>query len=120
MAAVLVIEDEPVVAGFLRAVLRSDGHQVVEAARLRDAVAVAQTAKKRMDLIIVDHSLANGSDEALFRELVESQPASKVLRISGHLQEVLIDQGLLRPEAAFLQKPFTPNQLREVCRKLLH
>lgn len=120
MAAVLVIEDEPVVTGLLRAVLRSEGYEVGEAATLRDAVAIAQTAKKRIDLVIVDHSLTDGGGEALFRELLEFQPAAKVLRISGHLHEFLIDQGSLRPEAAFLQKPFTPNQLREICRKLLH
>jgi hypothetical protein len=43
----------------------------------------------------------------------------RVLFMSGHLQSILGEQGVLSDHAAFLEKPFTPDALARAVRRVL-
>jgi hypothetical protein len=43
----------------------------------------------------------------------------KVLFISGYTDDAIVRKGVLGPDAAFLQKPFTPEVLARRVRELL-
>jgi len=57
------------------------------------------------------------------RELVERlaafRPDLKVLFMSGYTDDDVLRRGVLHGEAAFLQKPFTPEQLGRNIRDVL-
>ncbi|MBT3557296.1 MAG: response regulator [Rhodospirillales bacterium] len=55
MAKVLVVDDDEVICGILRALLESKGHQVIEASSGSSAVDMARSEKP--DLIILDMNM---------------------------------------------------------------
>ena len=63
-ALVLVIEDEPQMRRFLRAMLRANGYQVVEAETAREGL--AQAAGRNPEIVLLDLGLpdADGVDVA--------------------------------------------------------
>ena len=44
-------------------------------------------------------------------QIVPARPETKLLFISGYTDEAIAKQGVLLPGAAFLSKPFTPDDL---------
>jgi FixJ family two-component response regulator len=59
----------------------------------------------------------NGRD--LAARLSRRRPAMKVLYMSGYTDGAIVNNGILRREVAFLQKPFTPAALAEKVREVL-
>jgi len=47
------------------------------------------------------------------------RPDIKVLYMSGYTDDTIIRHGMLDPKTAFLQKPFTPEDLRRKVRDVL-
>ncbi|MCB1995794.1 MAG: response regulator transcription factor [Rhodoferax sp.] len=78
---ILVIEDEPKIAGFLQRGLSDEGHRVDvvgDLAQARVAVGVADH-----DLILVDRMLPDGDGLALCRELRMHYPALSLIALGG-------------------------------------
>ncbi|MCB0306235.1 MAG: response regulator, partial [Calditrichaeota bacterium] len=55
----------------------------------------------------------------LAARLLAERPDLKVLYMSGYAPGAIFNQGLLNPEDALIQKPFTPEMLAKRIRKLL-
>ncbi|HEV8483927.1 MAG TPA: hypothetical protein VGV87_10325 [Blastocatellia bacterium] len=43
----------------------------------------------------------------------------KVLYMSGHSKDTIVDHGILKSDSALLMKPFTPDSLERKVRELL-
>ena len=56
---------------------------------------------------------------ALAERLVELCPSTRVLFMSGYSDEAVHHHGVLRPESAFVEKPFTAPTLTRKVRELL-
>ncbi len=108
--AVLVIEDEAIIALDIVDIVRGVGHRVTGTARTHvEAVALAQN--DRPDLILADIQLADKSSgiEAV-NEILAEFPDTPVIFITAFPERLLTGD---RPEPAFLiTKPFTEDQLR--------
>ena len=55
----------------------------------------------------------------LARRLKTVRRELKVLFMSGYADDAIVQQGVLEPGAAYLQKPFTPDALAGKIRELL-
>ncbi len=55
----------------------------------------------------------------LAQQVSGSRPETKVLYVSGYTEQATVQQGLLAPGTAFLQKPFTPGALGSKIREVL-
>jgi CheY-like chemotaxis protein len=108
--AVLVIEDEAIIAMDIVDIVRGLGHRVTGTAPThKDAVALAR--KDRPDLILADIQLADKSSgiEAV-NEILADFPQTPVIFITAFPERMLSGE---RPEPAFvITKPFTEDQLR--------
>jgi CheY-like chemotaxis protein len=51
--------------------------------------------------------------------LLKVRPQSKVLFLSGYSEDAVLNQGVLEPETAFLQKPFTLQHLARKVREII-
>ena len=108
--AVLVIEDEAIIALDIVDIVRDVGHRVTGTARTH-VEAVALALADRPDLILADIQLADKSSGiAAVNEILAAFPDTPVIFITAFPERLLTGH---RPEPAFLiTKPFTEDQLR--------
>ncbi|MEY2498340.1 MAG: hypothetical protein QOD12_1896 [Verrucomicrobiota bacterium] len=117
---ILVLEDDISVRHLSVRVLRGLGYDVLEAANGDDAQRlIARRANKKIDLLLTDMVLPQMSGRQFADWLRTTSPHTKVVFISGYLQESL-NPGEQREEGMFfLAKPFDPEQLATKIREAL-
>jgi two-component system, cell cycle sensor histidine kinase and response regulator CckA len=116
---ILVVEDEDGVRDLARRVLELQGHQVLEARDGPDALEALERYGADLDLVLSDVIVPNIGTNELERELRRRRPELPVVYMSGYSQEEMVHRGLVPAGGAFLQKPFTAEELGElVCRQL--
>nr|MBA2514839.1 response regulator transcription factor [Solirubrobacterales bacterium] len=123
-AAILVVEDDPVVRTFLADNLTADGYELHLAETIRDAVRVLEY--KQPDLAILDLGLPDGSGLDLLQRVREADaagsridPGLPVLVLTGRAGELDRIRGFERGADDFLAKPFSYGELRGRVRALL-
>jgi two-component system chemotaxis response regulator CheY len=126
MRRVLVVEDSGAARAFVRAVLednefagRYGGCEVTEATCGFDAMRLLPRGP--YDLIITDINMAdiNGLELIHFIRRSDHHRATPLVIISTQAGERDVERGLALGANAFLPKPFTPEQLRDMCVKVL-
>jgi CheY-like chemotaxis protein len=116
---VLVAEDEPAVRGIAVRVLKVLGYTVLEAANGTEAVQVALTHGKKIDLLLTDVIMPETNGKVLAERLAILWPGLKVLYISGYTDETIAHQGVLDEGTVLLPKPFGPEALARKVREVL-
>jgi two-component system, cell cycle sensor histidine kinase and response regulator CckA len=116
---ILVIDDEPMVVRVVEESLRLEGYEVISATNAEQALQTASLLAGRLALIIVNHSLSSVPGRNLVEAIERLQPDVKVLRYSGYTEEHLRATGQIKPEAYFLQKPFTTQVIRKKVRDII-
>lgn len=108
--AVMVIEDEAIIAMDIVDIVRELGHRVTGTARTHTE-AVALALRDRPDLILADIQLADKSSGIdAVNEILVQFPDTPVIFITAFPERMLTGE---RPEPAFvITKPFTEDQLR--------
>ncbi len=103
--AVLIIEDEPIIAMDLEELVQSCGHHVVGvAASEREAVAIAQ--RTRPGLILADINLGAGGDGASAVSHILQHHHAPVIFVTAYPERLLTGEAV---EPAFvITKPFEP------------
>jgi len=117
---ILVVEDEEALRTLTKRVLEDHGYTVIAAQNGPAAIAMFRQAVTPIDLLLTDMIMPgdlNGAEVA--KKLREISPELKVIYMSGYTNHVLVDRTLLGGEAAFLQKPFTPDVLLQELRNVL-
>jgi PAS domain S-box-containing protein len=116
---VLLVEDEESVRQLVAETLASRGYKVIEAENGEEALKLAASLRETIHLVITDVVMPGISGRELARELLKSRPQSKVLFLSGYSEDAVMHQGVIEPETAFLQKPFTLQHLARKVREVL-
>lgn len=113
---VLIIEDEPIIAADLEAVVSDLGHEVCAVARTR-AEAVAAASMHDPRLVLADIQLAdNSSGIDAANDILAASPVP-VIFITAFPERLLTGE---RPEPAFLiTKPFLPNAVKAAISQAL-
>jgi len=116
---ILVLEDEDGVRDLARRVLEQQGHYVLEARDGPEALDVLQRSADDLDLVLCDVIVPDIGTNDLEQDLRESRPDLPILYMSGYSRDEMVGRGLVPPEGAFLQKPFTAEELGQlVCQQL--
>jgi CheY-like chemotaxis protein len=117
---VLVLEDDISVRHLSVRVLRSLGYEVLEAANGDDAQQlIGRRNGKQIDLLLTDMVLPQMSGRCFADWMNKTSPGTKVVFISGYLQESLHPGDRRDQEMFFLPKPFDPEQLATKIRQAL-
>ncbi len=116
---VLVVEDVPAVRQLAARILDEQGYGVLVAGSVEEAIREAQ-ASARIDLLLTDVVMPGDNGRRLYERLRERLPAMKVLYMSGYSQTLVgAPDGVLPEGAAFLQKPFSVQELGAKVRLVL-
>jgi two-component system cell cycle sensor histidine kinase/response regulator CckA len=118
--SILVLEDDISVRHISVRVLRSLGYEVLEAATGDDAQELIGKRKdKKIDLLLTDMVMPQMSGRHFADWLRKASPKTKVVFISGYLQESLQPGEGREREMFFLPKPFDSQQLATKIREVL-
>lgn len=117
-ATILLVEDEAAVRTLAVRVLRRTGYFVLEASDGDEALRVAAAHAGVIDLLISDLIMPGVDGPTLAATLGRDRPDMRVLLMSGYMEEDLASRGV-SADAAFLGKPFLPDDLMARVRALL-
>jgi PAS domain S-box-containing protein len=108
---ILLVEDDAMVLQITRGMLESIGYSVTAVDAPGEALSLFEKAGSLFDLVITDVVMPAMSGKELRNKLLEIQPETKVLFMSGYTADVIAHHGVLEEGVHFLQKPFTIRSL---------
>lgn len=117
---ILVVEDDPTLCELLSMLLEGEGHRVVTAVDGPSALALAEHAAVRPDLLLADYNLPGGMDGlALSGRLRETfGHAIPVIILTGDISTTTL-RDIARQNFVQISKPVKVAELTEVVRRLL-
>lgn len=116
---ILLVEDEEMVRSVTKQILEMCGYSVIEASNGAEAVKICAEIGCDIDLLITDVVMPVMGGRELVKTLSETNPALRVLYISGYTDNAIVHHGILNKGTMFLQKPFTPESLARKVRDCL-
>jgi signal transduction histidine kinase len=117
---ILLVEDEDMVRDLVRYALLQDGYNILEARHGQNAIEVCEKHEGPIHLLLTDVIMPGGlTGRELAERLISLYPGIKVLYMSGYTDDAIVHHGILDPDIAFLQKPFTPTTLSRKVREIL-
>jgi len=116
-STILVVEDDAAVRRVLTLLLELDGHRVLAAHDVPSALALAQSHRGVIDLLVTDIVLPGGGASALLEGLDALGRSLPVLYLSGSPRPE--SGGLPERPSLFLAKPFVPDRLSDAVHELL-
>ena len=116
---ILVVEDQEAVRCFAVAALKQYGYPVIEASNGNETIAIAKAHRGPIHLLLTDVVMPGMNGKELSERLKRLRPNLKVLFISGYPADVIAHRGVLDAGVAFLNKPFSPEELAQKVREVL-
>jgi two-component system, cell cycle sensor histidine kinase and response regulator CckA len=116
---ILVVEDEDAVRALVCSILQKQGYNVLGASNAGEALHICEQHGNKIDLMITDVIMPSMSGSELADRLKLLRPEMNVLFISGYSDNAIAHQGILKPDTAFLEKPFEPHVLAAKVREIL-
>jgi signal transduction histidine kinase/ActR/RegA family two-component response regulator len=116
---ILLVEDEEGVRKIAKLILEKHGYKVLEASDGRKALAIAESFKGPIDLVLTDVVMPAMSGTQLMGLLHARHSRVKVLFMSGYTDDAMVRHGLIDAKAAFLHKPFSVIALAKKVREVL-
>jgi two-component system cell cycle sensor histidine kinase/response regulator CckA len=116
---VLLVEDEESVRLLVRDTLSAKGYRVIEAEDGEAGIGAASLHDGTIDLLITDVVMPGMGGRELVKQLTQLRPHAKVLYLSGYTEDAILSDGTIDHGAAFLQKPFTLQNLSRKVRDVL-
>ena len=113
---IIFVDDEPSIRGIYEMLepFFGEGYSVTTASGGDEALALF--AEQPFDVIVSDLTMPRMDGEETFRELRRLDPDAYVLLMSGFNEQEAVGRFVGKGLAGFIQKPFTPDQLREKLR----
>lgn len=110
-----------IVRSLVRRVLRAAGYNVIEAPDAQTALnaCAADSPYGEIHLLITDVVMPDLTGPQLAARAQTMRPSLRVLFMSGYTDGAMQEQVGPAPQRAFLQKPFTAEQLCEKVREML-
>jgi len=115
----LLVEDEESVRELVRLTLSSRGYKVLEAENGEAGLRVAAETKEPIHILVTDVMMPGIGGRELAKRLIAMRPGICVLYLPVYTEDTVVTPGALGPGAAFLQKPFTLQNLAKKVREVL-
>ncbi len=115
---ILVVEDAAPLRDLICQALSVSGCTVLSASEAQEALRILNQQKGVIDLLITDVIMPGMNGPALAKQVRALRPETKILYMTGYSGE-FVRSDMLIPGVSFIQKPFTPADLRRKIRKML-
>jgi two-component system, cell cycle sensor histidine kinase and response regulator CckA len=116
---ILIVEDEVTILEMLESMLESMNYKVITAASPGRAMEMARSHAGRIHLVITDVVMPEMNGRDLAEKLSALYPDINILFMSGYTANVIAHQGVLDDGVAFIQKPFSMDDLAKKVQEVL-
>ena len=116
---ILVVEDDDAVRRMTRQFLTIAGYTVVEARSAPEAMDLLQGDGESIDLVLTDVVMPGMKGHELGQQLASIRSGMRLLYMSAYTEDAAVDLGFLGPGSAFIEKPFSPDELARKVREVL-
>ena len=117
---ILLVEDEKGLRKVVCKLLQRYGYTITQASNGDEALeTIAKSGQGEIDLLITDVIMPGMGGKDLSEKLHDKYPELKVLYISGYTDNSIVHNGVLEERVAFLQKPFSVQNLTQKVREVL-
>jgi two-component system, cell cycle sensor histidine kinase and response regulator CckA len=111
MCGVLVVDDEDTIRSVARRLLVRGGYQVWEASGAAEALRVLEAHAEEINVVLSDHAMPGGTGRALLATVAARHPGIRTVLMSGFAGAGDVRDAVAGRELAFIQKPFTTDEL---------
>jgi len=117
---ILVIDDEAPVREVTQAALSDNGYDVITACDGQDGLEKIHNAQEKISAAIIDMMMPKLDGPTTIKQIRQTHPEIKIIAVSGlfSYKKILMESG--ETIDAFLQKPYTSEQLLGTLHDLLH
>jgi two-component system cell cycle sensor histidine kinase/response regulator CckA len=116
---ILLVEDDDGVRFVGVDVLQRLGYVVLAARNGEEALRTSVGHAGPIALLVSDIVMPGMSGPDLRARLAEQRPDMKVMFLSGYASDAIVRHGILDPDVAFIEKPFSPGALARKVRAVL-
>ncbi len=116
---ILFVDDVPAIRRLGKSILENDGYKLTIASDGHQALQIFENNPQYFDLVITDQTMPNLTGETLKNKLRKIRPDIAVILSSGRRDLDSSEDDDIEGISAFLDKPFTPSQLRRTVREIL-
>jgi CheY-like chemotaxis protein len=116
---ILLVEDTVMVRELVSATLEAYGYTVLAAATGQEALELADQTDIEIALLLTDVVMPGMNGRELAEKLVERRPGLRVLFTSGYPSDTILRHGIADATAAFIEKPYLPDELAVKVREVL-
>lgn len=116
---ILIAEDNFDIRELLKEILDSKGYKVFESFNGEDAVITFIEHKDSIDLLLLDVVMPKKNGKTAYDEIRKIKPDIKVLFISGHTGDIVLEKGVQSGSVNFISKPLLLDELLLKVREIL-
>ncbi|MDJ0653959.1 MAG: ATP-binding protein [Xanthomonadales bacterium] len=116
---ILLIEDEDQIREMMLQELRDLGYTVLAAADGDQAIEIAAQQTGRINLILSDVILPGLNGPDAVEQIMQDQTGAAVIYVSGYTDDVVLKTGIPESGVTFVRKPFRPNDIAGLIRRML-
>jgi signal transduction histidine kinase/ActR/RegA family two-component response regulator len=116
---ILVVDDDDAVRRMTIMFLKIKGYTVIEARSPTEAIQFMESDNRSIDLVLTDVSMPTMSGRELADRLIKQRSGLKVLFMSAYTEDAAINSGIHDPGTAFIEKPFSPDDLASKVRQVI-
>lgn len=114
---VLLVEDEVPVRSFAARALNIRGYSVIEAGSAEEALDILEDATLHVDIFVSDVIMPGMDGPTWVRMAQKTRPNTRVVFVSGYAEDVFEGGQISVPNATFLPKPFSLNELTHTVKE---
>jgi len=119
VGTILVVDDEDGIRELTMDILEMDDHSVLLAACGEDALSIIEGDGVSFDVLLTDLTMPGISGQELARRVREARGDTRVIYMSGLLQEGSTEAGEMGAHDWILEKPFSPDDLCQLIQVVL-
>lgn len=116
---ILVVDDEANILDIARTALQAHGYRVATAGSGAEALAAYQQQPQKIGAVLLDLMMAQMDGAATMRALRKLDPDVRIIASSGLLPRGQLGEAIAAGELAFLQKPYTDQQILDMLARVL-
>jgi two-component system cell cycle sensor histidine kinase/response regulator CckA len=116
---ILIVDDEPPLLRMMSLYLERKGYSVTVAGSAAKARSELAAAPGTYVVVVLDATLPGTTLTEFAAEILASEPGARILAASGYPVDMSGLEAAAPGRVAFLHKPFSPEMLATVVRRLL-